>query len=102
MVLDLNRAFFARPRRCISIVDGIVAGEGNGPMEADVKPCGVLLAGTNPFAVDLVAARLMGFDWRKLPMIREGITEDQVEIVPELGETFRFKAHFGWKGHIEA
>jgi uncharacterized protein (DUF362 family) len=102
MVLDLNRAFFARPRRYISIVDGIIAGEGNGPMEADAKPCGVLLAGTNPFAVDLVAARLMGFDWRKLPVIREGITEDQVEVVPELGETFHFKPHFGWKGHIEA
>ncbi len=111
MVLDLNRALFGfdglgrprqKPLRYLSIVDGIVAGEGNGPMEADAKPCGVLLAGTNPFAVDLVAARLMGFDWRKLPMIREGITADQVEVVPELGEVFRFKPHFGWKGHIEA
>ncbi|MBM3861677.1 MAG: DUF362 domain-containing protein [Verrucomicrobia bacterium] len=102
MVLDLNRAFFARPRRYISIVDGIIAGEGDGPMEADAKPCGVLLAGTNPFAVDLAAAQLMGFDWRKLPMIREGITEDQVEVVPELGKVFQFKPHFGWKGHVEA
>jgi len=98
----LNRAFFARPRRYISIVDGIVAGEGNGPMEADAKPCGVLLAGTNPFAVDFVATELMGFDWRKLPMIREGITTEQVRVVPKLGEVFGFKPHFGWKGHIEA
>jgi len=102
MVLDLNRAFFARPRRYISIVDGIIAGEGNGPMAADAKPCGVLLAGTNPFAVDFVAARLMGFDWRKLPMIREEISPEQVEVRPELGEVFRFEPHFGWKGHIEA
>ena len=102
MVLDLNQAFFARPRRYLSIVDGIIAGEGNGPMEADAKPCGVLLAGTNPFAVDFVAVELMGFDWRKLAMIREGITPEQVRVVPELGKVFRFKPHFGWKGHIEA
>lgn len=102
MVLDLNRAFFSRARRYISIVDGIIAGEGDGPMEADPKPCGLVLAGTNPFAVDWVAAELMGFDWRKLPMIANGITAEEVEPVPELGEPFRFKPHFGWKGHIEA
>jgi len=102
MVLDLNRAFFSKPRRYISIVDGIIAGEGDGPMEADAKPCGLLLAGTNPFAVDLVAAQLMGFDWRKLPMIRNGITDEEVEPVPEPGKPFHFKPHFGWKGHIEA
>lgn len=111
MVLDLNRALFefggdgqprTKPLRYLSIVDGIIAGEGNGPMEADAKPCGVLLAGTNPFAVDFVAAELMGFDWRKVPMIREGITPEQVQVTPELGEVFQFKPHFGWKGHIEA
>ncbi|MCX7886616.1 MAG: DUF362 domain-containing protein [Verrucomicrobiae bacterium] len=102
MVLDLNRAFFSKQRRYIAIVDGIIAGEGDGPMEADAKQCGLVLAGTNPFAVDLVAAQLMGFDWRKLPVIYNGISANEVEPVPELGEPFRFRPHFGWKGHIEA
>lgn len=107
MVLDLNQAFFAKPRRYLSIVDAIIAGEGNGPLEADAKPCGVLLAGENPVAVDYVCARLMGFDWQHLPLIREGLrvfrlTESMIAVQPELGETFRFRPHFGWEGHIEA
>ena len=109
MVLDLNRALLLRPNapRYLTIVDGIIAGEGNGPMEADAKPCGVLIAGTNPVAADFVAVKLMGFDWRKIPTIREGFrlfgsSPGDVEVVPELGETFRLKPHFGWLGHIEA
>jgi hypothetical protein len=47
----------------------------------------------------------MGFDWRKVPTIREGFaltgfTPAEVEV--ELGDKFRFKPHFGWLGHIEA
>lgn len=105
MVLDLNQAFFSKPRRYLSIVDGIIAGDGNGPMEADAKPCGVLLAGENPAAVDFVCANLMGFDWQKLPMVREGLRQFGLkpeDVVADIGEPFRFTPHFGWKGHIEA
>jgi uncharacterized protein (DUF362 family) len=49
-------------RRFLSIVDGIIGGEGNGPLRATPKAAGVLLAGLDPVAVDLVGARLMGFD----------------------------------------
>jgi len=47
MVLDLNRALLhfdgegkprENPLRYLSIIDGIIAGDGNGPMEADAKP----------------------------------------------------------------
>jgi uncharacterized protein (DUF362 family) len=121
MTLDLNKILFhfdgtgtrrTKPLRYLSIIDGIIAGEGNGPMEADAKPCGVLIAGTNPVAADLVATQLMGFDWRKVPTIREAfqLTDlpladfkpDEIQVVPALGETFRFRPHFGWVGKIEA
>jgi uncharacterized protein (DUF362 family) len=121
MVLDLNRILFhfngagrrrEHPLRYLSIADGVVAGEGNGPMEADAKSCGVILGGTNPVAVDYVGAQLMGFDWIKIPMIREAFRPaafpltwfepSDVEIVPCLGEAFTFRPHFGWTGHIEA
>ena len=67
----------------------------------------MIIAGTNPVAADFVAVKLMGFDWQKLPTIREGLalfglSPDDIEVVPELGETFQFKPHFGWKDHIEA
>lgn len=114
MTLDLNRALLEydgagqprqKPLRYLTIIDGIIAGEGNGPMEADAKPCGVLVAGLNPVAADYAATRLMGFDWQKVASVREGFaltgfTPADVEC--ELGETFRFKPHFGWVGHIEA
>ena len=121
MVLDLNKALFhfdgegklrKQPRRYLSIIDGIIAGEGNGPMEADAKPCGVLIAGVNPVAVDFVGAEIMGFDWRKIPTLHEAFvindlrlanfSPNEIEVFPGLGEMFHFKPHFGWKDHIEA
>jgi hypothetical protein len=121
MVLDLNRILFhyqgdgarrVNPLRYLSIVDGIVAGEGDGPMEADPKPAGLIIAGTNPAAVDLVAASAMGFDWRKIPSIREAFSDcslplapfppECVDVVPGQIDPLRFRAHFGWVGHIEA
>ena len=74
-------------------------------MEADAKPCGVLIAGMNPVAVDFVCAKLMGFDWQKIPMIREGFAQFGLspdDVVADIDEPFHFKPHFGWKGHIEA
>ncbi len=121
MVLDLNKILFhftggglrrGKPLRYLSIVDGIIGGEGNGPAEADPVSSGVLVAGSNPVAVDMIAATLMGFDWRRLPMIREGFAEgelplapfkqEEVVALPGLGPRSSFRPHFGWLGHIEA
>jgi hypothetical protein len=102
-------------------VDGIVAGEGNGPMAPDSKPCGLALAGTHPVAVDCVAAELMGFDWGKLRLLRGSFHINQLSFVPfqagdiriisnrdawrgtlaGLHDTFQFRPHFGWVGAVE-
>ncbi|MBR4821166.1 DUF362 domain-containing protein, partial [bacterium] len=44
MVWDLNKAFFtaAKARRYLTVVDGVVAGEGDGPLDPDRKECGWL------------------------------------------------------------
>jgi uncharacterized protein (DUF362 family)/Pyruvate/2-oxoacid:ferredoxin oxidoreductase delta subunit len=52
----------------LSIVDGIVAMEGDGPRNGKPLHAGVLLAGANCFAVDLVMAEIMGFDPARLPL----------------------------------
>ena len=44
----------------LNIVDAVWAMEGNGPGSGDPLPVGALLAGVNPVAVDMVAARLAG------------------------------------------
>lgn len=132
MVLDLNRILhYARSdgrldqrpvRRFFSLVDGIVAGEGNGPLDPIPKPCGVIVAGFNPVAVDLVCARLMGFDYRRIPMLTRGleahayplahfrpeeviVRADRADVDGRLGDLvgplLGFAPHFGWSGHIE-
>jgi len=55
-ILDINAA--VRPD--FAIVDGIVGMEGNGPIQGLAKPCGVLVLGDDPVAVDATCARIMG------------------------------------------
>lgn len=80
-ILDLNRIlFFAdkngvlhdQPvRRYLTLVDGIVAGEGEGPLGATPVRAGLLVGGFDPARVDAVASRNMGLDPEKIIMIRE-------------------------------
>jgi len=130
MVLDLNKCLFdfdgggqprSKPIRYLAVVDGIVGGEGNGPMAPDRKPCGTIIAGTHPAAVDMTAAMVMGFDWEKLRLLKNSFSMKERSFVsfqpgeiqvasnkPEwdgpLGQAtdwFEFAPHFGWAGAIE-
>ena len=55
-ILDINAA--ARPD--FAIVDGILGMEGNGPIQGTAKPCGILVLGDDPVAVDATCCRAMG------------------------------------------
>jgi len=133
MVLDLNRCLLygnpdgtirgGAPKRYYTVVDGLVGMEGAGPMDGEPVASNVILGGTDPVAVDMVAARVMGFDWRKIPTIREAFQAHQLPLtsttpaqvrvrgdVPSWSGDFselearpflRFEPHFGWVGHIE-
>lgn len=131
MVLDLNKCLFlhdgsgqarTRPLRYLAVVDGIIGGEGNGPMAPDPRPCGVIVAGTHPLAVDCASARLMGFDWQRIRLLAGGfrmrapgfvdfepgtirLTSNRAEWnggLSAIRGTFAFRPHFGWAGAIEA
>ena len=128
MVLDLNRCLFLfdgegkprqRPLCYLTVVDGIIAGEGDGPMAADEMPAGLVVAGFNAAATDTVCAALMDFDYRKIPMLAsvwkspghdlasfaaekidcrsdvEGWNGTLAEI--EKARHIPFRAHFGWR-----
>ena len=130
MVLDLNKCLFdfdgegqqrKRPMRYLAIVDGIVGGEGNGPMAPDRKPCGTIIAGTHPAAVDMTAAMVMGFDWQRIRLLKNcfsmkersfvsfqpseiHVSSNKPEWAGPLGQAtgwFQFSPHFGWVGAIE-
>ena len=132
MTLDLNRillyansdgSFRTTPKRYFSVIDGIQAMEGNGPVAGTSKSAGFIVAGHNPPAVDVVCAQLMGLDYRKIPMLHRAFgetkypfalfTPDAIRIrsnekalqgpLSDLSRhhTMKFEAHFGWKGHVE-
>jgi uncharacterized protein (DUF362 family) len=78
-LVDLNRVLlygrpggsFATERRAyLTLIDGIIAGEGNGPVKPTTRPAGVLAASTDPVAVDAVIAHVMGFDPARIRLIQ--------------------------------
>lgn len=121
---DVDGRIRDRPqRRFVSVVDGIVAGEREGPLQPQPKPCGVVIAGDSLLGVDLAATRLMGFDWRKVKSLRwlvedspqemlAGDPAETVEIVSNVpgwnrllrdphAPDLAFEPHPQWAGHVE-
>jgi len=81
MVLDLNRILlYGRidgslsdvPQRNIySLTDGIIAGEGEGPLAPSPIVLGaVSFSSSSPYA-DLVHCALMRLAWQKIPLVRQ-------------------------------
>ena len=131
MALDLNRALLygnadgswrgaGERKPYLAIVDGIIGGEGNGPLCPDPAASGALVCGTNPAAVDAVVAALMGFDIARIPLVQNAFSPHPHPIHDcgawditvedsRLGGTTGlagvrpavengFKPHFGWQG----
>ena len=64
VLADLNLLFY---QKMLVILDGIVAMEGNGPLFGNALEMNLLIAGDNPYLVDTVAARIMGFKPSEIP-----------------------------------
>jgi uncharacterized protein (DUF362 family) len=138
MCIDLNRCLYysdergahfdapAPVRTVLTLIDGVIAGEGEGPLAPRNVPLGAVLAACDPVAIDLAALRLMGFDERNIPKIREPMADAKLRItgvrrpddvrVFELAEgeatprerrldelvcAHVFDPHPGWRGKLE-
>lgn len=55
----------------LTLIDGLIGGEGNTPAPVDPVDTRLLAAGTDPVAVDRVGARIMGFDPDAIPLFQE-------------------------------
>ena len=66
--LLVDIAQYVKP--ALSIMDGIVGMEGNGPSAGQPRNIGALLLSIDPFALDVVAADLIGLKPGKVPTIR--------------------------------
>ena len=49
------------------IADAVMAGQGQGPMQAEPAPINLIVAGSNGLAVDAVSCRLMGYEPSEIP-----------------------------------
>lgn len=66
-ILNINK----RIRPHLHIVDGLIAMEGLGPTRGTPVRTGVIIAGTDPYLIDLVCARIAEFDYKKVRTLRE-------------------------------
>ena len=72
----------------LTIVDGIVAMEGNGPGSGSLRALGLIILGNNCLAIDMIITRLLGLHYRRLhtnrAALRKGLQPsslDEIEIV---------------------
>lgn len=89
-------------RKFFSLIDGIIAGEKEGPLNPSPKGCGVLISGFDFLAVDLAAIKLMGFDYKKIPQYKSNKRFSRIKLVPEDVPYFSFSPPKGWEEHIRS
>ncbi len=129
-ILDINNILFcsdkkgaicgSKQRKMLYIVDGIVAGEGEGPLKPTAIKLCMVAAGENPLTIDLVIAKVMGYDYKKIPSlfqavsklflwepgnrvgdIRMNFNRDNIYTLKNFKFNSNFKPSSGWKNHIE-
>jgi uncharacterized protein (DUF362 family) len=131
MCLDLNRILLygsrdgsmsEKPQRIeLSVADGIVAGQGEGPLKPNPCPLGIVVAAQNPAAADWVSALFLGLNPQRIPIVAHAFDafEHPIACFPpaqiacrlagqsaDLGALYRrYGARAtppsGWRGHCE-
>jgi uncharacterized protein (DUF362 family) len=107
-------------RSHLVLVDGIVGGEGDGPLNPQPVHSGVLIFSDNAALADYAACSLMGYDPQRLPLIRCAFSQafhsvfsggvDSVDTIQD-GERVRLSAPLkphthkyitprGWRGYL--
>jgi len=85
-ILDLCATVTAR----FVIADGILAMEGNGPLNGTPRPLGKIVLADDPVAADATCSRLMGFEPGRILHIREGsrfLGNGPQGLIDQAGET---------------
>jgi uncharacterized protein (DUF362 family) len=83
------------------VADALIAGEGDGPIANLPRWCGCVLASTDPVAMDVSIARLLGRDWKKLEFAREAELRGigAREPIQYAGVPLEEVAFQAWPGH---
>jgi uncharacterized protein (DUF362 family) len=70
-------------RQQLLIVDGIVGGEGEGPLSPKGVRAGLLIFSDNVAWGDRIACRLMGYDPQNIPIVREAFRDMRFSLIPK-------------------
>ena len=74
----------------LTVIDGSMAMEGDGPTMGSLVKMDLIIAGTNPLATDMVAANIMGFNTNEIPTlvwaIKSGMRPTDVSEIEIRGE----------------
>lgn len=100
-------------RKIITIGDMIVCGENNGPLAPEYKKVGGILFADDSVEFDLFLSELMGFNYKRIPVLRNALTEDKRNLLfrsndsrfsgkkIEKSNSFSFLPQVNWRGYIE-
>jgi len=82
MLIDLAETV----RPVFNIVDAVMAMEGPGPRNGNLRPVGLIMGGRDPFAVDTVIGHIMGLQTKEIPVLalaqnrrKQGAYLDRIE-----------------------
>jgi uncharacterized protein (DUF362 family) len=86
-ILDMARV----NKMGLCVVDATTAMEGDGPTGGDLVDMGLIIAGTDPLATDMVAAHLMGIEVEEVPTFtwahKAGMTPTTLDEIEIRGES---------------
>jgi len=120
-ILDINKILFyadknsvmhdTKQREYFTLIDGIIGGENDAPLSPTPKNSKVLIGGFDPVAVDYVATKIMGFDYKKIKTMKNalkmkkyplGINDaSMINIVGDELDNLHFNPAYNWRENIE-
>jgi hypothetical protein len=101
-------------RRLFFFVDGVISGDGDGPMQNRARRVGLIAAASSSVALDRQLAHLMGFDWKRIPHLANVELDQDVQFpIHDQGDdsvfcnaplvndvNLRFRPARGWKSTL--
>ena len=90
---------YAKPT--LTIMDGIIGMEGEGPSAGIPRKVGIILGSTNPYALDVVGCKLINLDPSKVPTVQRsierGLINKDFNDINIIGEKLEDKVIYDYK-----
>jgi uncharacterized protein (DUF362 family)/Pyruvate/2-oxoacid:ferredoxin oxidoreductase delta subunit len=79
---------FAKP--ILTVMDAVIGMEGYGPTNGSPKKVGLIIAGSNPYELDVIAAKIIGLEPKVIPTVKKsmerGLCSGNLQDINVLGE----------------